>query len=479
MQSALILVNHDRGELRLWGDCLQRWGIPFSQALDAFTALEMIQIEKTRGVIVRADLPLISGFTLSKRIKKEHPDVEVILVSGRKGVSGQADDSARKTWELGMGALFESDFQKIVGMLLLSGGFLLKEDSYKSFLKEDPEFDGIIGSSAAIKEVFSLIAKVRDQDVTVLIQGESGTGKELVAWAIHRHSRRAQKPFISVNCAALPETLLESELFGHEKGSFTGAESRVVGRFEQADQGCLFLDEIGDMSPATQAKVLRVMEGHEFERVGGRQKIKVDVRIIAATNRDLRRRVAEGLFRDDLFYRIGAFPVMLPPLRERTEDMPLVIAYILRKYNRIATEKITGITLETLEKMLDFPWPGNIRQLENFINRAAILAERGVIRDLHLIPMIDQSIQPDHSLLQFREDQAVEPEWEGKGKLPASFPFKSLAEMEKEAISHALRVTGMNISQAAAGLGISRPTLYKKAKKYGVEISRQALRREI
>ncbi len=472
MQSEIILVSHDRSQLKQWKASLRQWGVPSSHALDAFTALELIEVEKVGGVIARADLPLVSGLTLSRRIKKEHPGVGVILISTQGGGYSESEPG-EKVWDLGRGEEAAANLQKVVGVLLLSGGSLLGEGPCSAFLQEDPEFAGIVGRSATIREIFSLILKVRDRDVTVLVEGESGTGKELVARAIHRHSRRADKPFISVNCAALPETLLESELFGHEKGSFTGANSRIVGRFEQADQGCLFLDEIGDMSPATQAKVLRVMEGHEFERVGGRQTIRVDVRIIAATNRDLQRRVTEGTFREDLFYRIGAFPIQLPPLRERMEDLPLVAAHILRNYNRMAAEKITGVTIEALEKMLGFHWPGNIRQLDNFINRAAILAEGGVLSNTSITPEMSRAAQLSEKETPPEEgdsrpsDARPERREEGSG-----VPFKSLAETEREAIINALRMTGMNVSQAAAGLGISRPTIYKKAKEYGIEITR-------
>jgi DNA-binding NtrC family response regulator len=346
-----------------------------------------------------------------------------------------------------------------MGVLLLVSGILIdpKKD-VRGFFYLEPACEEIVGRASRVRDVFTLIDKVRDQDVTVLVQGESGTGKELVAQAIHRRSRRAADPFVSVNCAALPEALLESELFGHEKGAFTGASARVIGRFEQADRGCLFLDEIGDMSPATQAKVLRVLEGHEFERVGGREKINVNVRIIAATNRDLRSSVSEGKFREDLFYRLGAFPIVLAPLRERKGDIPLLAANVVRRFNQQAPQPVRGFTLAAAERLFDYQWPGNIRELENVVNRAAILADGGVI-DLPHIHL--EEAKP-----------SAEPPREEAVREGGAAAIRSLVEVEKEAIRAALQACAMNVSRAAKGLGISRATLYKKAKEYGIPISR-------
>ncbi|MFH1037698.1 MAG: sigma-54 dependent transcriptional regulator [PVC group bacterium] len=459
---AILLVNHDKTELGRWREDLRQWGVPARYTREGFTALQMVVVEDISAVICRADLPLISGLTLSRMLKKGSPGMIVVLAAPAGRDTGSLSG---KTWDLGPIALSGPEFQKVIGSLLLADGSLLREGEKSLLFSGPPDFEEIIGLSPRMGEIFSLIHKVRDQDVTVLIQGESGTGKELIARALHRHSRRSNRAFVSVNCAAIPENLLESELFGHEKGAFTGADSLVVGRFEQADCGCIFMDEIGDMSPATQAKVLRVFEGHDFERVGGREKITVDVRIIAATNRDLEEQVAEGSFREDLFYRLSAFPLTLPSLDERMEDLPLLAAHILREHNRTADRKITSVTLKAMEKLLGYHWPGNIRHLENVIKRAAILAAGGAIDAEHVQP------ERRRALHRGRPGDAELPSPEEPPPVEAP-SIRSLAEVEKEAIESALQKTSVNISRAAAALGISRATLYKKAKEYGIEISR-------
>ena len=427
--------------------------MPFQAASEGFTALQMSELKKITAVISRVDLPLISGFDLARRLKQEDPKLIVALAAPPDYAASPPPPGKRQYWDIGPSAPSAGGFQKLTASILLAEGSLLEEGG-KSPLFVGPEgFEEIVGVSSRIREVFSLVRKVRDQDVTVLIQGESGTGKELVARALHRHSRRSDQPLVSVNCAALPENLLESELFGHEKGAFTGADSRVIGRFEQADRGSIFMDEIGDMSPATQAKVLRVFEGHGFERVGGRETITVDVRLIAATNRDLEQQVAEGTFREDLFYRLSAYPLVLPPLSKRMEDLPLIAAHILREHNRSAERKITSVTPEAIARLLDYHWPGNIRHLENVVKRAAILTPAGIIEA--------EYVQPERR----RRDPPAEE------TSPTPPRIRSLAEVEKEAIEIALQATGMNISRAAEALGITRPTLYKKIKTYRVQLT--------
>jgi len=463
----ILLVNHDRAQLNRWREAFRDWRVPCHYSREGFTALQMVQVEDISAVICRIDLPLISGFSLSRMLKKDNPELLVVLMHPEGKELFIPDDASEQSWDIGPVMAGEEELQKTVGTLLLAdGSFFLREEDNKIF-PGPADFSDIVGLSPYLLEIFSLIMKVREEDVTVLIQGESGTGKELIARAIHRNSRRAEKSFVSVNCAAIPENLLESELFGHEKGSFTGANDRVVGRFEQADQGCIFMDEIGDMSSATQAKVLRIFEGHTFERVGGRDKIAVDVRIIAATNRDLERRVYEGRFREDLYYRLSAFPLNLPPLRDRMEDLPLLAAHIIQEYNRSASRKIESVTLKASLKLLDYHWPGNIRHLENVIKRAAILAEEGIIDENHVIP--EQRRAEAYGNDKNRGGGIQQSEKKVSGHRP---PIRSLAEVEKEAIEVALNSTSMNVSQAARALGITRATLYKKAKEYGIKISR-------
>jgi DNA-binding NtrC family response regulator len=377
------------------------------------------------------------------------------------------------------------------------------------------ERTGIIGESAAIQEVLVKIEQMAPVSSTVLIQGESGTGKELVAKALHDLSRRRGKPFITVNCAALPETLLESELFGHEKGAFTGAAERRLGRFELADTGTIFLDEIGEIPPATQVKLLRVLESRTFFRVGGVQPIKVDVKVIAATNRPLRDAVALGEFRDDLYYRLNVLNIYLAPLRERREDIPLLVRRFIREFGKTHERTFRGITPEAMQRLVSAPWPGNVRQLRNLIESMVVLAPGAEIRasdipaDIlegpgSLLPVrILNRDQPGHELefilrslvelkLQVEElrrrldDQPqrvqvidlsnhasvadVVSEGDGDGDQPVVYrPGMTMAEVEKAAIEAALREYRGNRRKAAEVLGIGERTLYRKIKAYRLE----------
>jgi formate hydrogenlyase transcriptional activator len=305
-------------------------------------------------------------------------------------------------------------------------------------------FEEIVGTSPALQTVLSNISQVAPTDSTVLITGETGTGKELVARAIHRRSKRASRPFISVNCAAIPRDLIASELFGHEKGAFTGAMQRRVGRFELAEGGTIFLDEVGELLPETQVALLRVLQEREFERIGGSRPIRADVRVIAATNRDLEAAMASGSFREDLYYRLNVFPLEMPSLRERKEDIPLLVEYFIDRYARKASKNITRIDKKTLQLLQSYPWPGNIRELQNVIERSVIVSET-------------ENFSVDESWL---SNQPREKRRGGTLYLP-----HKLAATEKEIIEEALRESQgriFGLSGAAAKLGIARSTLESK-----------------
>src|ERR1700741_2335337 len=314
--------------------------------------------------------------------------------------------------------------------------------------------DEIIGTSAVLKTALSLVFKVAPTDATVLITGETGTGKELVARAIHRQSRRSSNAFVSVNCAAIPRDLIASELFGHEKGSFTGATQRRLGRFELADRGTIFLDEVGELPAETQIALLRVLQEHEFERVGGAASIRTDVRVIAATNRDLQAAIAEGKFRSDLFFRLQVFPIEIPPLRERKEDIPLLVEYFLDRYARKAGKHITTVEKRTLQVLQSYPWPGNIRELQNVIERSVIVCET-------------ENFSVDESWLS-RQPIATEPNRE-------LALLKRLPSQEKAVIEAALRESGGRVSGpsgAAAKLGIPGSTLDSKIRSLKINKNR-------
>lgn len=307
----------------------------------------------------------------------------------------------------------------------------------------------IIGNSNAMQEVLNLIPRVAKSDTTVLIRGESGTGKELIAHAIHYNSNRADKPFIKVNCAALPETIIESELFGHEKGAFTGAIATRKGRFELAHGGTLFLDEIGDLSPATQIKLLRVLQEKEFERVGGITTIRVDVRIIAATNRNLEQLMKENRFREDLYYRLNVFPIHIPPLRERKTDILLLADYFVEKYSRENHKNIRRISTPAIDMLMAYHWPGNVRELENCIERAVLLSNDDVIHGHHLPPTLQTA--------------------EASGTVIKSTLKETLASVEKEMILDALKSSRGNMAKAARTLGITERIMGLRVKKYGID----------
>jgi len=319
--------------------------------------------------------------------------------------------------------------------------------------------DEIVGTSGPLRKVLSLVSKVAPTDATVLITGETGTGKELVARAIHRQSRRSSRAFVSVNCAAIPRDLLASELFGHEKGSFTGASQRRLGRFELAEGGTIFLDEVGELAAETQIALLRVLQEREFERVGGTRSIQTNVRVIAATNRNLQEAIAAGTFRSDLFYRLSVFPIELPPLRERQEDIPVLVEYFVDHCTRKAKKNIEGITEESLDLLRSYPWPGNIRELQNVIERSVIMCET-------------ENLSVDKTWLSWLAQQPVATE----PKIPLDLSEK-LAAREKEMIEAALRESAGRVfgpSGAASKLGIARSTLESKIR--SLKISKKSFR---
>lgn len=322
----------------------------------------------------------------------------------------------------------------------------------KNQLDSDLRPKGIVGSSGKMRDVYNLISMVAPTSSTVLIRGESGSGKELIAEAIHAGSQRDKGPMIKVNCSALPDSLIESELFGHEKGAFTGADQRRIGRFELANKGTIFLDEIGDLPLSTQVKLLRILQEREFERLGGSETIHVDVRVIAATNRNLEKLIEQGTFREDLFYRINVFPIFLPPLRDRREDIPLLVDHFIEKFNKRNNASIKRITTTALNMLMVYSWPGNIRELENCIERACILSRDGVIHSYQLPPTLQTADSTNTG---------------SKGGL-----MDSVERIEKQLIIEALTTTGGNITRAATLLKVTERMLGTRIKKYGIDVWR-------
>ena len=339
---------------------------------------------------------------------------------------------------------------------------LLDENTHlRQELRERYDFSNIIGTSGPTRQMYEQVAQVAQTNTTVLIRGESGTGKELIAHAIHYNSLRAKKPFVKVSCAALPDTLIESELFGYEKGAFTGANTRKKGRFEMAEGGTLFLDEIGDVNLSTQVKLLRVLQEREFERLGGTETVKVNVRLIAATNKDLKAMVAEGAFREDLYYRINIFPIRIPPLRERRDDIPALAFHFLKLFSKELEKPVAEFSEGALNVLMNYDWPGNVRELENTVHRAVILANDKVIRKAHLVNIIEATPRQDLEIPRTSEESK---------RLKKAAREKSVEEIEKLFVLETLKRNAWNVTRSAEETGMQRANFQALMKKHGIRV---------
>jgi two-component system response regulator AtoC len=448
MKKIKILVVDDEAIVReSLSDWLKDAGYQVFTAENGPKALEIIGREQMGIVITDLVMPGMDGIELMRRAKQIQPDIEVIIITAYGSIP-----TAIAAMKDGAYDYIEKPFcperAELLVKKLAEHQELVEENlSLRQKLEDRYRFENIIAKSSKMQRVIEVIKVVAKSNATVLITGESGTGKELVARAIHSQSHRRNKPFVAVSCAALPESLLESELFGHEKGSFTGAYAQKKGKFEFANGGTLFLDEVGEMSANIQVHLLRVLEEKEFTRVGGNEPIRVDVRVISATNKDLRKAIEKQEFREDLYYRLNVVNIELPPLRERKEDVPLLAEHFLHKFAMGNKKEITGFSHEALEFVLDYDWPGNVRELENAIERAVILAKDSIITIVDL---------PQENLPLAR----------------LASTGKNLKEVEKNHVLNVLRETGGNYSEAARILGISRMTLYNKAREYGFDVKK-------
>jgi DNA-binding NtrC family response regulator len=400
-------------------------------------------------------LPDLDGLKVLERIKQEDPDAMIVMITATRTIK-----TAVEAMKLGahdyVTKPFDVDELRLIVNRALSNQALQKEVQYlRERIDEHLDFGRMIGKSKEMKEIFHFIRQVAPSKSTVLVMGESGTGKELVSRAIHYQSPRKPFPFVTINCAAIPETLIESELFGHERGAFTNAVERKLGRCEIAHQGTLFLDEIGELSLVTQAKILRFLEEKEFTRVGGSKTIKVDVRLIAATNKDLTQQIKKGEFREDLYYRINVVPIVIPPLRERKEDISLLVEHFIKKHNEENNKRVRGLSPEVLEWMIHHEWPGNVRELENLIERMVALTP-------------NEYIQPGELPFPFLKPAKISGLKDSILRGNVSL-LKAEEEFEKELISDALKRANYIQSQAADLLGISRRILKYKIDKLGIQ----------
>jgi DNA-binding NtrC family response regulator len=377
--SKKILIADDEPNIRRVLDAVfAKDGYTVFTAENGKKALDIVSTEPSLDVVL-CDLimPDLNGVEVLKAAREINPRLSVVMITAHGTIKTAVDAMKLGAFDY-ITKPFDMDEIKLIVKNALERSRLLGENiQLKQELKSRYKFDEIIGTSGKMQEVFNVVERVAGSNATVLIRGESGTGKELIAKAIHYNSRRSAKPFIAVSCAALPETLLESELFGHEKGAFTGAVGQKAGRFELAHQGTLFLDEIPEISPGVQVKLLRVLQEREFERVGGTKTVRVDVRLIAATNRDLEELVANGEFRADLYYRLQVIQIFLPSLRERREDIPALVEHFIVKYNERNAKQVKFVSRETMDLLMKYNWPGNIRELENAIERGVVLVDEG------------------------------------------------------------------------------------------------------
>jgi two-component system response regulator AtoC len=423
-------------------------------AKNAEETFQQLETQPFDLILLDIILPDMDGLRVLEKIKQKDPEQMVIMITATKTIKTAVEAMKLGAYDYVTKPFDVDELRLIISRALSTQA--LKEENQRLWMEIDRSFgfDNIIGKSKVMRDIFKIVHQVANTRSTVLIMGESGTGKELIARAIHYHSPRKNHPFVTINCAAIPDTLIESELFGHEKGAFTNAIERKLGRFEIAHQGTLFLDEIGELSLMTQAKILRFLEEKEFNRVGGSKTIKVDVRLIAATNKDLPQQVKRGEFREDLFYRINVVPILLPPLRERKEDIPLLIEHFIKKFNSENQKNVKGITSEALQALMNYDWPGNVRELENLIERVVALTQNEYIRPEEL-PIPFTSISRTNGL----KESVL------SGKL--SF-IKAEEEFEREIILDALRRTKFVQSHAAELLGISRRILKYKMDKLGI-----------
>ena len=444
-RAKILIVDDERVHRFMLRSLFAEWGWDAEEADDGSTAVAAVEQGPWDVILMDVRMTAMDGMEALKRIHALNPAIPVVIMTAYSSV-----DSAVAAIKQGAHDYLTKplDFDRLRTTLEVAMGHRQQEETVEEPGQPFGDDGRIIGSSAPMVALWDLIVHVAPTEATVLINGESGTGKELVASALHHKSLRSSGPFVKVNCAALAETLLESELFGHERGAFTGADRRREGRFVQAHGGTLFLDEIGETSPAMQAKLLRVLQEHELQRVGGQETIRVDVRIIVATNRDLEEEVAAGRFREDLYYRLNVVELEVPPLRDRHGDIPLLANYFLRRFADKNNRAVSGITPECMDILNRYPWPGNVRELEHCIERGVILM-RGDYLDVNALPLAVQR-------------------WAGANEPRETGEPSTLKEAEKALILKTLEETGGNRSEAARRLQITRKTLLNKLKSYGI-----------
>jgi two-component system response regulator HydG len=450
----LLIVDDDPGHLATLKTITKSWGYTVETADDGDIAEELIKSKPVDLVLTDVRMARMSGMELQVRIKRYNPSIPVIVMTAYSSVESAVEALKAGAYDYLTKPLDFEVLKLTIERACEHAGLKVENRLLKEQLQADPDPTHIIGQSRAMKELLEMLAMAAPSEATVLLTGESGTGKELIARSLHNSSLRKDQPLVVINCAAITETLLESELFGHEKGAFTGADKRREGRFMQANHGTIFLDEIGETSPTMQAKLLRVLQQKEIQRVGGDQVLEVDVRIVAATNRDLEAEVAQGGFREDLFYRLNVLPIQVPPLRERQDDIPLLAQHFLEHYGPKNRKPVKGFSPLAMDMLVRYNWPGNVRELENAVERAVILLTGEHITEKQLPMNIVRKYPVEKMPL--------------RPAPAAADGTRSLDEIEKEAILATLKATNGNKSETARRLGITRKTLHNKLNKYQI-----------
>ena len=447
----ILIVDDEKNYLLVLDALLSEAAYEVATADSGARALAILDEDEPDLMLTDMRMPRMSGLELIKASKERHPDLPVIVMTAYGTVENAVEAMKSGAVDYIMKPFENQELILTVQKALKLRRLLTQNRLLREEVQKGQGFGQIVGDSRAMRQVYELVEKVAATKATVLITGESGTGKEMIARAIHERSPRAEESFVAVNCMALSETLLESEIFGHEKGAFTGAVGRRKGRFELADKGTLFLDEVGEIAPALQVKLLRVLQERTFERVGGNLPISVDVRIVAATNRDLTQAVATGRFREDLFYRLNVVRLDLPPLRERKEDLPSLVAHFVRRYAAEVGRAAPQVSQEAMERIYDYAWPGNVRELENALERAVIMA--GV------------EIRPADLPLEVRPQSAEA----SAPDLPRDMGITDAVEdLERRMIQRALSEHHGVAAHAAEALGLTKSNLAYKMKKYGL-----------
>lgn len=443
METLILVVEDDADVRATLCKILNREGYSTKEAQNGKEALSILRQRNDICVVITdMVMPLMDGIELLQAVRVIHPHVPVILETGHATIETAVQAMKEGAYDHIVKPFSRHDIIKTVEQAMRMRTLMIENLNLKTQLETQREYRLVVGNSRVMKQICDLIEQVSDSQSSVLICGETGTGKELVARAIHYNSPRRDKPFISVNCGAMPEGLIENELFGHEKGSYTGATGQQKGKFERADGGTIFLDEVGELTHAAQVRLLRVLQEGEFERIGGVQTLRVDVRVIAATNRDLEKLVETGEFREDLFYRLNVVDIQLPPLRARREDIPILAHHFMSKYSEREKKNITGISEKAMSALMAYSWAGNVRELENVIQRAIVLTKKDVI---------DTDVLPERLIKNGSPTGSV--------TIPLGIP---MSEVENLIITRTLEITKGNKDLTAQILELSRRTIYRK-----------------